>query len=122
MNVYLHNGTASGKRDHVEREDDSWVGVTASHLSLVIFQINYYVGDASTLRERVAKESFEIIVNSRDNIVNNPVDEDQAVPDPQDSSICKILTSLAPYNCYFCQDNRHEFLSELREHQFQSSY
>ena len=27
INVYLHNGTASGKRDHVEREDDSWVGV-----------------------------------------------------------------------------------------------
>ena len=68
------------------------------------------VGDASTLCERVAKESFEIFVNSRDTIVNNPVDEDQAVPDPQDSSLSKILTSLAPCNCYFCQDNRYQFL------------
>ena len=73
-------------------------------MSLALFQNNcYYVGDASTLRERVAKESFEIVVNSRDNIVNIPVDEDQAVPDPQDSSISKILTSLAPYNCYFAR-------------------
>ena len=80
-------------------------------MSLALFQNNYYhVGDASTLRERVAKESFEIFVNSRDTIVNNPVDEDQAVPDPQDSSLSKILTSLAPFNCYFCQDNRYQFL------------
>ena len=89
-----------------------WIGkVYGYYLSLALFQNNcYHVGDASTLRERVAKESFEIVVNSRDNIVNIPVDEDQAVPDPRDSSISKILTSLAPYNCYFCQDNRYQFL------------
>ena len=26
-----------------------------------------------------------------------------------------ILTSLAPYNCYFCQDNRYQFLSGCYE-------
>ena len=34
------------------------------------------VGEAPTLRIRGAKEMFEIFVNSRDSIVNIPVDEE----------------------------------------------
>ena len=34
-----------------------------------------------------AKESIEIFDNSRDTFVNIPVDEDQDVPEPRDSSI-----------------------------------
>ena len=57
-------------------------------------------GDASTLREKGAKESFKVYVNSRDIIENIPVD-DQEVPEPRDSSISMNLTSLAPYNRVF---------------------
>ena len=93
---------------------------TASHLSLVIFQINYYVGDASTLREKGAKESFEVFNISRDTFVNVPVD-DQAVPDPGDSSISMIKTSLAPCNCDLIQDNHIEFLHVLRRFNFRAA-
>ena len=37
----------------------------------------------------------------KDTIVNIPVDEDQAVPDPRDNSKSMISTPLAPYNLNF---------------------
>ena len=46
------------------------------YLGLALFQNNcYYVGDASTLCKRGAKESFKIFVNSRDTFKDIPVDE-----------------------------------------------
>ena len=68
-----------------------------------------------------AEELFEIFVNSRYNINNIPVDEDQEVPEPKDSSISKHFNTLGPNNCKYSQDNRVKFLrstssliSELR--------
>ena len=80
--------------------------------SLVMIQIKNYVGENSTLRQKGAKELFKIFVNSRHNIDKIPVDEDQEVPDPRDSSISKISTLLAPNNCKFSQDNRAKFLKK----------
>ena len=54
------------------------------------------VGETSTLREKGSKELFEILVNFRHNIDKIPVDEDQEVPDPRDSSISKISTLFGP--------------------------
>ena len=39
-----------------------------------------------------------IVKNSRDNIANIPVDEDQPVPDPRDSSISKIKPGSIKHN------------------------
>ena len=46
-------------------------------LVLTDFRITiYYVGEAPTLRMKGAKEMFEISINSRDNFVIIPVDEE----------------------------------------------
>ena len=50
-------------------------------------------------KKKGGNESFEIFYNHRDAIVNIPVDEDQEVPDPRDSSLSMNLTHLVPYNC-----------------------
>ena len=75
-----------------------------------MIQIKNYVGETSTLRQKGAKESFKIYVNSRHNIDKIPVDEDQEVPEPKDSSISKHFNTLGPNNCKYSQDNRVKFL------------
>ena len=64
------------------------------------------VGEASTLRKKGVKESFEIFINSRDTFVNIPVDEDQAALVPDPSKILKKI--IRPLTSVLSQDNRYQ--------------